>query len=212
MKKTIFAIALLIFAGVYLQCSEQKEETAPITKSAKLTGSDKTDDVKTVTVPFKATFTVQRQFPFGTGECELGYARETMVLKGNGNMAHLGKLKSIYMTFCVYVELPNDPKFLSYKHVEPGKFVAANGDELYFTGQGQVIPYPGDVQNQKYQAHFDDEIIFIGGTGKFEGATGSAKTNAFVHSGTTTNDGDDPFYTDFFITEGSLTLPKGKHE
>ena len=89
----------------------------------------------------------------------------------------------------------------------PNKFVAANGDELYVNANGQIMLYTGD--NPEYQFYFNDDLVFIGGTGRFEGASGSAKTNAYVHAGSTDNDGDDPFYTDFFMEEGTLTLKKG---
>ncbi|WP_163709468.1 hypothetical protein [Mangrovibacterium lignilyticum] len=186
--------------GLLLACSNSQDEIlSGKLKSANL-GADKSSEVKMVTVPFKATFTVWRALPPGTGECEPGSARETMMMKGSGQMAHLGQIKEIYMTFCVISDG-------SYSFVEPGKFVAANGDELYFIGEGQVLPYTGD--NVEYQAQFNDEFSFIGGTGRFEGASGSAKTNAYVHAGSTDNEGDDPFYTDFFITDGTITLKKG---
>lgn len=47
-------------------------------------------------------------------------------------------------------------------------------------------------------------MTFTGGTGRFEGASGEAMTNAFVHDGT------DEWRTDFFPA-GNLILVKGKH-
>ena len=69
---------------------------------------------------------------------------------------------------------------LDYKNGE-GVFVAANGDELYFN-----VPSPGEVghvllfDHPFYEAMFQDPFSFIGGTGRFEGASGGGYTNSFV--------------------------------
>ena len=82
-------------------------------------------------------------------------------------------------------------------------FVAANGDELYaIIPTGQILTNEGD-NSDYYQTHFNDNMYFDGGTGRFEGASGEAKTNAFVH------DVPEDWHTDFFIT-GELILMKGK--
>ncbi|TNJ42980.1 hypothetical protein KFZ70_15870 [Tamlana fucoidanivorans] len=204
--KTLKLIGITII-GLILMCACEKnndelllEEDMTLNENFTLKGDlGKVDNE--VNVPFKATFTVWRALPPGTGECEEGSSRETMRMKGNGEMAHLGQLSEIFMTFCVRSDA-------SYSFVESGKFVAANGDELHFTiNEGQIVLNTGG--NPDYLLYFNDDVIFIGGTGRFEGASGSAKTNAFVHIGTTGDDGDDPFYTDFFMNEGTLTLQKG---
>ena len=198
----LFGITIMGILLMYA-CEKQDDEIISANdvflKNGEL-GADKTDE--TVTVPFKATFTVWRALPPGTGECEEGSSRETMMMKGDGEMAHLGQLKEIFMTFCTYSDA-------SYSFVEPGKFVAANGDELYFIiDKGQIMLYEGGT-DPEYLLYFNDDLTFIGGTGRFESASGIAKTNAYVHAGTTDNDGDDPFYADFFMNEGTLTLVKG---
>ncbi len=200
MKTVNYFLIVAVCLSLCYSCSDTFEESTSELKSGKL-GADKSHETKMVTVPFKATFTVWRALPPGTGDCEEGSARETMMMKGKGKAAHLGQLKEIFMTFCTNSDG-------TYSFVEPGKFVAANGDELYFIGEGQIMLYTGD--NPEYLLYFNDDMIFIGGTGRFEGASGSAKTNAYVHAGSTDNDGDDPFYTDFFMTEGTITLKKGK--
>ena len=204
LNKLLIAVISLI---MLIACTEQSDEIfSGDLKSGNL-GADKSHETEMVTVPFKATFTVWRALPPGTGECAEGSSRETMMMKGKGEMAHLGQLAEIFMTFCT-APTPEVIFPINYWFVETGKFVAANGDELYFTGEGQIMPYSGD--NPEYQLQFNDELVFIGGTGRFEGASGSAKTNAYVHAGSTENDGDDPFYTDFFINEGTIDLMKGK--
>ena len=50
----------------------------------------------------------------------------------------------------------------------PGNMVAANGDQLFFTGSGQATPtgVPGELS-------ITDTSTITGGTGRFVGATGS---------------------------------------
>ena len=158
-------------------------------------------------LPFKATFTVWRAEAPGSQPCDAGSSSETMIMKGNGEATHLGQLQEIFMRFCS-APTPEAIFPVNYWFIETGKFVAANGDELHcIIESGQIWLYTGD--NPEYQLHFNDEITFIGGTGRFKGASGWAKTNAYVHPGTTGNEGEDPFYTDFFIEEGELIIVPG---
>ena len=198
-----FGITLIGIMLLYA-CEKQDDEIISANdvfqKSGELGANHETE---MVTVPFKATFTVWRALPPGTGECEEGSSRETMMMKGEGEMAHLGQLREIFFTFCTNSQGAYSNSSIGVLN----KFVAANGDELYVNANGQIMLYTGD--NPEYQFYFNDDLIFTGGTGRFVGASGSAKTNAYVHAGTTDNDGDDPFYTDFFMNEGTLTLMKG---
>ncbi len=101
-----------------------------------------------------------------------------------------------YMTFCV------EDATSMYALTELGYFVAANGDTLFVDiPVGQVLP---GSEKEGYVAHFNDTMYFMGGTGRFEGASGMAVTNAFVYVG----DGTE-FRTDFW-SYGHLTLIKGK--
>ena len=88
-----------------------------------------------------------------------------------------------------------------------GKFVAANGDELYFDLDYGIIVWNEGDDNAFYPTRFNDEVLFTGGTGRFEGASGSFMTNAFVHIPPDPTDPDDLWHTDFFST-GTLILVK----
>jgi hypothetical protein len=93
--------------------------------------------------------------------------------KGEGTATHLGKFTT-ELFFC------GGPS--GYKNGE-GTFVAANGDELWFSvpspGEiGQVLPLP--YADPLYEAYFQDPFTFTGGTGRFVGASGSGYTNSFV--------------------------------
>ena len=194
-KKILLALCCMCLC---LACSETfDDETADDLKSGHL-GSHKDGDMKMVHVPFKAEFTVWHAAPPGSGEaCDEGWFRETM--EGSGDISHLGEITT-FMTFCV--NLSN----LSYAFTEWGYFVAANGDMLYVNiPEGQIIPAP---VMDGYHAYFNDTMFFMGGTGRFEGASGYALTNAHPFFDNPATE-EDEFYTDFF-SEGILKLKKGK--
>ncbi len=149
---------------------------------------------KTVTVPFKANFSVWDHSDNTNNSCG-GKPVFFLTMEGFGPATHLGKMTT-RMTFCCNTET-------GYYYNTTGSFVGANGDILFFEiPEGQIIVNEQD-NSYYYQTRFNDRIIFTGGTGRFEGATGEAFTNAYVHDGT------DEWRTDFFST-GTLTLLKGK--
>lgn len=123
-------------------------------------------------VPFKATFFTLRNYE----DEGIGFCTEDPYLtfnhqRGEGNGTFIGKFTTT-MSFC--------GSGFDYKNGE-GKIVASDGDELHF-----MVPSPGEVGHvipyghPLYEFQFQDPITFTGGTGRFEGATGSAMTNSFV--------------------------------
>jgi hypothetical protein len=149
---------------------------------------------RTVTVPFKANFSVWDHSDYTNNSCG-GNNVFFLTMKGFGPATHLGKMTAT-MTFCC-----NTKTGFYYNTI--GNFIADNGDQLFFEiPQGQIIPNEKN-NSDYYQTRFNDRIIFTGGTGRFDGATGEALTNAYVHDGT------DEWRTDFFTT-GTLSLLKGK--
>jgi hypothetical protein len=124
--------------------------------------------------------------PF-TGSCELvsqppqpispGVVRQVNV--GDCIVSHLGK--STYIS-------ENVINFATGTQTFQGSYIAANGDLLYFNGNGtNQLVAPGQVA-------FEAEVTFQGGTGRFADATGSAtvagaadvisRTSQFATSGT----------------------------
>ncbi len=191
--KTLMMVACCV--ALVVACSKMVDETSLADlKSGNMYGADKSGEDKMVSVPFKADFSVWRALPPGQGEaCDGGYFRETM--EGEGEIIHLGEMTT-FMTFCV------DTLTSEYALTELGYFVAANGDTLFIdVPYGQVLP-GSDLDG--YVAHFNDTMYFMGGTGRFEGASGKALSNANVYVG----DGTE-FRTDF-LSYGHLTLKKGK--
>ncbi len=186
---------LFLFAGIGLLISCSKsDDMLPTDDSFGSNLKSAKNKTVTVTVPFKASFSVWDHSDYSDPVCgEPPIFFLTMV--GDGNITHLGKMTT-KMTFCL-----NGATGYYYNTV--GSFVAANGDELRFVIiEGQIFPNDGD-NSSYYQTRFNDPVIFTGGTGRFEGASGEAMTNAYVH------DGADEWRTDFFST-GSLILVKGK--
>jgi len=187
--------------GLLVSCSKSDEmlfADDPLESSLK----NAKVESKTVMVPFKAHFTVWDHSDYSDPACG-GAPVFYLTMLGDGNINHMG-LITTKMNFCL------DGLTGEYWDTEC-IFVAANGDELYASiPLGIVIPNEGE-NSDYYSSRFDDDMYFTGGTGRFEGASGSAKTNAFVHDASDVykHKGDEVWHTDFFST-GELILVKGK--
>ena len=175
----LFGIALLVLA-FFTACEMSTKEIKPDNPGNSVEkvelGSSENPGDKMVTVPFKSKFYTEQEGELDFEACEGDLiALNTQV--GGGNATHLGEFTT-RMTFCMNFD-ESGPEFAKYWGVD-GAFIAANGDELWFTVSGQVILYP-EGHDPFYLAYFDDEFIFLGGTGRFEGATGSGHTNSFTN-------------------------------
>lgn len=185
---------LFLFAGICLVIACSKADS--------FLGSDETQvnlkkggmDQKTVTVPFKSHFTVWDHSDYSDPGCG-GFPLLVLTMDGEGTATHLGFFTS-HWTFCCDV-------ITGYYYNTIAVFTAANGDELYISiPEGYIVPNEED-NSDFYETKFNDPMYFVGGTGRFEGASGNGMTNAYVH-----NNPDD-WHTDFF-SSGTLTLIKGK--
>ncbi|MFN1834214.1 hypothetical protein AB2B38_003035 [Balneola sp. MJW-20] len=124
------------------------------------------------------------------------------VQDGGGEATHLGNFE-IHITFCVdATDLLDDGQltegesipYFSNENTE-GYMIAANGDVLYIEiAEGEILP--ADVEG--YNFMFMDPFIFTGGTGRFEGASGSGTTYSLVNA--------DPQQTEH-IWNGVLNIP-----
>ncbi len=186
---------LFLFAGISLLISCSKsDDLLPIDDPLGSNLKSAKNKSVMVTVPFKADFSVWDQSDYTDRSCGIPPVY-FLTMVGDGHINHLGKMTTV-MTFC------NDVSTGHYYDADV-VFVAANGDELYATIEyGYIVPNE-EANSLYYQAKFNDPIEFTGGTGRFEGATGEAMTNAYVHAGV------DEWRTDFFST-GTLILVKGK--
>jgi hypothetical protein len=198
MRSTKWFSVLLVVSVIALGCSDYYQPLAPEADLAVLAygaGRGPAPQPVSVTVPFKGDFSVWNESDYSDDRCG-GYPVFFLTMVGHGNATHLGKM-GVRMTFCCNFATG------AYWDTE-ATFVAANGDELWLTiPQGQILPNFGDNADY-YQTRFDDPMPIVGGTGRFQGATGYMTTNAWVHNNLPTE-----WRTDFF-PKGTLTMVQGK--
>jgi hypothetical protein len=97
-------------------------------------------------------------------------------LEGEGRGKHLGRF-TITLNHCGKPNLP-----LSDGH---GTFIAANGDLLHITYFGV-----GGLTGAPPVFGFESRVAFVGGTGKFSGATGTATVLGTLDVRTLSGTGD----------------------
>ena len=166
--KTVKNLFIIMLCLMFLGACEQSPDDPNLISD--LNGHPEVD---ARIMPFKANFYTIRSYDEGPGTCgEDPYLSYNLQI-GEGNATHLGEF-STTMWFC--------GSGLDYKNGE-GYFIAANGDELYFNvptaGEiGHVLPLP--YEDPLYEFYFKDPFTFIGGTGRFEGASGGGYTDSYV--------------------------------
>ncbi|MDX1638590.1 MAG: hypothetical protein R3281_11510 [Balneolaceae bacterium] len=160
-----------------------------------------------VATPFKADFfTVlnEEEVAANPNACDTPPFTAYNVQEGSGEATHLGKF-TVLITFCGDISelLPGDdsPGVLEPGETIPynngmGSFVASNGDKLFFTISGEVLP----SDHPDYNFEFRDPFTFTGGTGRFSGANGHGITDSFVELSTDRTD---------HIWTGTLILAPG---
>lgn len=107
--------------------------------------------------------------------------------KGSGSEPTVGSFTTT-MAFCFNTDT------FEYGNTE-ASFVAADGDELFLDVSGQVVP----TTEPGYDLEFKDPFTIIGGTGRFEGASGSGATESYVNMTTGRTD---------HVWKGTITLKK----
>jgi len=192
--KTLTTLLFLCAGFGLLSSCAKPEEMLPLDDPLGSNLKSAKNKTVTVSVPFKADFTVWDHSDYTDLSCG-GFPVFFLTMVGEGHITHLGKMTT-RMTFCYDVTT-------GHYYNTVGSFVAANGDKLFFeVPEGFIIPNEED-NSTYYETRFDDPLIFTGGTGRFKGASGDATTNAYVHNDPAT------WHTDFFST-GTLILVKGK--
>ncbi|MBW6536117.1 MAG: hypothetical protein K0B11_14005 [Mariniphaga sp.] len=158
-----------------------------------------------VTVPFIADLVgdyVGFFFPGDVGfECDEIFNCRVLI-DAQGTATHMGKIES-HFNFCACG--PDDPE-IEGPDSKYGPtdlcFTAANGDKLFLSCGGSVVDgrlphHPEDVNS-----YWHDPFVITGGTGKFEGATGSGWTDDYNRDSYPANS--------FHHWSGEITLVKGK--
>ena len=143
-------------------------------------------DGKMVSVPIKFVgYTViGAESNFNPGVCGDEYCFQNYQY-GKGYASHLGKV-DISFVFCVRLQEGCDqayPGFPIQYNQNDGVIEAANGDKLYLGGDGVGKLYPTDRPG--YFIEFQDRANIVGGTGRFEGATGYMITDSYNRGDTT---------------------------
>ena len=136
-----------------------------------------------VTVPFKADFIGTYTNFIGGPDSECGDLYEVRVFVDFvGNATHLGKMYGKFEFCAGGPENPDAPKPNRQYANSESYMVAANGDILYVTISGQVIQGRADDHPEYVTSYWRDKFLILGGTGRFEGATGSGWSDDYNSS------------------------------
>ena len=189
-KLLIVVLAVSLFAG----CDKTGGlfEDSPELKSA---------DVE-VTLPFKADFLGEySNVIYPDPECGPTYYCRVFV-DYEGTATHLGK---IYGSFEFCACGPDDPAVEGQDNQYAGgetTFTAANGDKLFLMTEGSTVVQGKRPDHPEYvTSWWQDNWVITGGTGRFEGASGSGTSDDY-------NSSEDPNSHHHWV--GTITLVKGK--
>jgi hypothetical protein len=198
--KNLKEFLMVVFClSLCFACSDLGDDPINDLKSGKL-GASKDGESKMVTVPFKSAFVGTYTYgKFGetnpNPKCPIN-----VVVDGIGTGTHVGN-STVYFDFCVNPIFEGE-NFIrgeygnSYSYI-----VAANGDTLFVSSEGAVLPGRLDDHPEYVVSYWRDPFIISGGTGRFEGATGSGISDDYNSSE------DDNSHHHW---EGTITMVKGK--
>ena len=172
--KTLKSI-LIFFAGFILLigCSESDLLTDNELDNINTSGSN--EEPNTVTVPFKADFLGEYAY-VGPDKDEKCGSELPLRVKVSfvGSSTQLGKFTGAF-DFCAA-----PVKAGRYYDDVECYMVAANGDILFLTiKDGQVIGGRLDNHPDHVTSYWRDRFVILGGTGRFEGASGGGLTDDY---------------------------------
>lgn len=160
---------------------------------------------KTVTVPFDARFTGEYLWmgphpdhpECGVWDPDNGEFWALVINAGEGTATHLGHFTYRFEFCCNWLTgvYPGPSNYVS------GHFEAANGDLLFIMSYGQVFEGRLEDHPEYVNSYWRDPWLITGGTGRFEGATGSGFTDDY-------NSDLDPYSHHHWT--GTITMVKGK--
>lgn len=140
-------------------------------------------------VPFAGVVTGEASFDFAANPrgCPSGF---TTITRARGTVVHLGSTEW-YSDHCVSMETGA---------IAGGRLVltAANGDEVHATYSGLSGPIPEEIGQM---IAVSGVIVITGGTGRFEGASGTAELTASVAF----EGFDDPAWSGRWEWKGTIT-------
>ena len=153
------------------------------------------DIPKTTTVPFKADFTGNYTFAgpdtLPNPKCVDPFTAWRAIVDGKGTGTPLGSF-TIHFDFCGDAK-SNYGNTYAY-------MVAADGDTLFVSCAGRVIDGRLEDHPAYVTSYWRDPFEFLGGTGKFMGATGGGTTDDY-------NSSEDP--NSHHRWTGTITLVNG---
>ncbi len=152
MKKLICVLVVLTAAFWFSGCSDSN-----------ITGLEQNSQVKTQAVPFKGTWEGAATTPHP----EMYPTPKEISCKGN--CTHLGLFNADVNYMITYYDI-NNPLLGGYAIQGSAVMTAANGDKVYLGNLGGEWWFrdPGTFSTVEFTTVSD----IVGGTGKFEGATG----------------------------------------
>ena len=168
LKIVFFAIAVI---GLMIACSKSDNfwGDEPFGNTAKNSPSKPVE----VTLPFKVDLVGEYTAVFPDESC---WSEETqydfrVIVDVEGTGTHLGKIVGNF-NFCANL-------ITGFYGPTVTNFTAANGDILYVSCQGQVIEGRLDDHPDYVTSYWRDPFVILGGTGRFEGATGGGMTDDY---------------------------------
>lgn len=194
MKTTSTVIFFLCALCIVLSCSKDEGNEMNVSlKKAKA-------ETKAVTVPFRADFVGTYMYAgpeasCGAWEPQDGIMIGMVINEGSGTGTQLGNFTH-YFEFCFDFVSSVYPL-----HHMVAYFTAANGDILYASCAGQVLSGRLDYHPADVNSYFKDPFVILGGTGRFEGATGSGFTDDYNRDSFPDNS--------FHHWRGTLTMVRG---
>ena len=195
MKTLVKILIFVACLGFVISCSKSDEfvENSPELKKAEVM----------VTVPFEANF-IGEYVNFIVGPdagCEVDYNCRVFV-DFQGNATHLGKMHGSF-EFCACGPDDPDVEGPDNKYLPSESYmVAANGDSLFISCWGTVVDGRTPDHPEYVTSWWRDEFVILGGTGRFEGASGEGMTDDY-------NSSLDP--NSHHHWTGTITMVRGKH-
>lgn len=190
MKNLKIFLCLALCLSLSFACTDLSEDLSGDLKSGHL-GSSKDGDVKMVTVPFKAHF-LGTYMPLGD-KCATN-----VIVDGVGEGTHVGE-STVHFDFCILgASAGGDSIFYGNTFAY---IVADNGDSLFISVEGAVVSPPLEDHPDYVVNYWRDPFVILGGTGRFEGATGGGMSDDY-------NSTEDPYSHHHW--EGTITMVKGK--
>ena len=191
--KTIWKYIIYVLVVVLLFACSKSDE--PFYDNNSYIGLHQSDADNALSIlSFKSEFTVWDNSIYRDNVCE--GSKCFMNLEGTGTESNFGKM-SLKMKFDCKLGCG------SYCNAR-WSFKASNGDELFILIPSGCVVRNEECNSDCYQQKFIDEFIFSGGTGQFEGATGTGWTNAYIHN-PDPNNPKDVWRIDVFST-GTLNM------